>query len=440
MVEYVIKSTISITVLYLLYYILLRNIKAFEFNRFYLLFTFVFSLAIPFVQFSTEINLPITQSIPDYSYTINKITTQTVIVDKQTNTASLNFIDFLTIIYLLVSAILLIRFIFNLYKIIKTIKNSKCVEKTFPIILLSTNNSLPYSFLQYIIVNKSEYDNGNIENDLILHEQTHCKQKHSIDILLIEIIKVVFWFNPIIWILRKEIQVIHEYLADKRVLQTQNLKDYQHILLNLVFRNNSIYLASDFNYSLTKKRLIMMTRNNYLAKSIVRRIAIVPLVLLLAISLTYSQKTIPKDSLGNYENEWWYSILQKHNLELSAFNNFGDIFEMGAENSINDGVSTLSDAVLLIKFDGGYSILKAETMVHDLNKKSIHLKNTNWKKFIDERTNGLPLVDIDSKNIYIKATNKGELKFAYEAPQTGKIIDFDDDAPAPPPPPPTKRN
>ena len=436
MIAYLIESAICLTALYLLYYFLLRNIKTFEFNRFYLLFTIIFSLAIPFVQYTTEIKLPLAQNINDYSYTIKKITTPLTIKQEPTSNVSFNLIDFLTVIYLLVSGILWIRFIFNLYKMISTVKKGKRISKTFPVIVLSSNTSLPYSFLQYIILNKTAYENGTIESELILHEQTHCKQKHTIDILFIELVKIFFWFNPVVWIIRKEIQLNHEYLADKGVLQSQNVKDYQNILLNLVFRNNSTYLASDFNFSLTKKRLIMMKRNNSLAASIVRRIAIVPLVFLLAVSLTYSQKTTAKNSLFNYEDEWWFPILQKHQLELLAFNNFGDIFEMGQQNSINDDVSTLTDAVLLIKFDGGYSILKANKMVHDLKKKSIHLQNANWKKFIDERTNGIPLVNIDSKNIYLETTKNGALKFAYEA-QTGKLVNYDG---TPPPPPAIKRN
>jgi len=260
MVEYVIKSTLCLTVLYSMHYLLLKNLKTFEFNRFYLLFTVVFSLVIPFIQFTTEIQLPVGQNIHDYTYSINNIKAQKSIENGQIYHSSLSLFDFLVFIYLTVSSILLIRFIFNLYRIIKIIKNSKWIVKSFPTIVLSTNKSLPYSFLNYIIVNKEEYERGNIEYELILHEQVHCNQKHSIDILFIEIVKIFFWFYPIFWIIRKEIELNHEYLADKNVLRSQDLNVYQQTLLNLVFRNNSTYLASDFNFSFTKKRLIMMTK------------------------------------------------------------------------------------------------------------------------------------------------------------------------------------
>jgi len=351
--------------------LLLKNIKTFNFNRFYLLFAVIFSFIIPFIQIPTDINVAVNQSIQDYSSSINNINVQGTIEKEQLNNV-FNLQNILFAVYTIISTILLIRFVFNLFKITNTIKNSKIVANTVPHIILSTEKTLPYSFLNYIIVNKTEFENGKIDDSLISHEQAHCKQYHSIDIFFLELLKIIFWFNPVIWIIKKEIQLNHEYLADNKVLKTKNIKDYQNILLNLVFRNNSTYLASNFNYSLTKKRLIMMTKNNSLVKSIVRRIAIVPLVFLLAVTLTFSQKTISSDSLFNFDSEWWYPIIEKHNIEILAFNNFQDVFEMGTSNSIDNRIVTLTDALFIIREKNGYKILKSPLAYHDLDKNIIN--------------------------------------------------------------------
>lgn len=371
MVGYIVKSTISIVILYLFYYFLLRNNKSFEFNRFYLLFVIVLSLTIPFVQISMVINLPVAQNVQDYSSSIYNINVQGVIVNGQ-KASIFSIYNLLVFSYFLVCTILLTRFIFNLGKIIKMINNSSKASNSFPRIVLSKNKTLPYSFFQYIIVNETEYEKGQINNDLIIHEQAHCNQYHSIDILFVEIIKIVFWFNPVIWILKKEIQLNHEYLADSKVLQTQNLKSYQHILLTHVFRNNSTYLASNFNYSLTKKRLIMMTKINSSMKSMVSKVAIIPLVLILAVSLTFSQENLSKESLMNFNKEWWFPIIEKHKIELQAFNNFENVFEMGSSNSIEDRIVTLTDALFIFGGDNDrYVILKSPLAYHDLNKNTI---------------------------------------------------------------------
>ena len=421
MIEYIIKSTISLTVLYSLYYLFLRNLKTFEFNRFYLLLTLIFSLAIPFIQFTTEIKLPVSQNIHDYTFSIHNITTQRAIENEQAHNNTFNLIDFLVIIYFFVSTILLIRFIFNFYKIIKTIKNSICIAKISPIIVLSTNNSLPYSFLNYIIVNEIEYENGNIKSDLILHEQAHCKQKHSIDILLIEIIKIIFWFNPILWILKKEIQLNHEYLADKSVLQLQNLKDYQNTLLNLVFRNNSTYLASDFNFSLTKKRLIMMTKNDSLVKSMARRIVIVPMVLILTVTMTFSQKELVKDSLSILNNEWWNPLLQKHNIKLLAFNNYKTIFEMGQKCEVANNNVNIEDAtvILLDKKANTYSVVKADTVMRDIQDKTIKATNDVTIMCYNYSNDSL-MIRIESSEVTITYDETGRSYKICSAPGTKK--------------------
>lgn len=370
MIDYVIKSTVSITVLYLLYFLLLRNIKTFKFNRFYLLFAIIFSFTLPFIQITTDFNLAVSQNILGYSSSFNSINIQGTIEKEQSNN-TLIFPNILFAVYILISTIILMRFVFNLYKIIKTIKNSKVAADTDPQIILSIVKTLPYSFLNYIIVNKTEFESGKIDDSLIFHEQAHCRQYHSIDIILIELVKIIFWFNPLIWIIKKEIQLNHEYLADEKVLKTQNLKDYQDIILNLVFRNNSTYLASNFNYSLTKKRLIMMTKNNSSMRSMVRKITIVPLVLILTVSLTFSQRNLVKENLINYDKEWWYPILEKHKIEPRAFNNFENIFEMGSSNSIENRIVTLTDALFIIRQTDGYWILKSPSAYHDLDKNTI---------------------------------------------------------------------
>jgi len=417
MTEYIIKSIISVTVLYILYFLLLRNTKSFLFNRFYLLLAIIFSLAIPFFQISVGIDLITNQNIQDYNSSIRDINIQGAVVNGQKENA-FSLINIFIIVYFLISTVLLIRFVFNLLKIIKLINNSNKDLNTFPRIVLSHNKTLPYSFFQYIIVNKREYENGQIDNDLIIHEQAHCNQWHSIDILFIELVKIIFWFNPLIWILKKEIQLNHEYLADDSVLRTQNPKSYQNILLNLVFRNNSTYLASNFNYSLTKKRLIMMTKNNSPIKSMVKKITIVPLVLILAVSLTFSQDNLLKESLKNFDKEWWYPIIEKHKIEPQAFNNFEYVFEMGSSNSIDNGVVTLTDALFIIRQNDGYWILKSPLAYHDLDKNTIRgdegivetfKYNSKDNSPIDKTTYTKFIFELNGDN-KIRLTNAHEIK------------------------------
>jgi hypothetical protein len=212
--------------------------------------------------------------------------------------------DLLAILYLIVSLILLLRFTLNIYNIARLIRTSSVVNIGKSQIVLLEKEALPYSFFKYIFVNRLDYENGKIEKELIIHEQVHCLQYHSVDVLIIEMVKIILWFNPFTWLYRNAIQLNHEFIADHKVLSTTNLSDYQNSLINLVFRNNSTYLASNFNYSLTKKRLIMMNKKAIKDWIVLRKIAIIPLFLILLITLAFTQVKEQKAALNEQKDSF----------------------------------------------------------------------------------------------------------------------------------------
>ena len=104
-------------------------------------------------------------------------------------------------------------------------------------------------------------------------------QRHTFDVLLIEFLKIIFWFNPIFYILKKSIQLNHEFLADTKVITNhKNISEYQYLLLNKTAWNNEYYLASNLNYLLTKKRLLMMTKQSSRTKIVIKKLAVIPVL------------------------------------------------------------------------------------------------------------------------------------------------------------------
>jgi beta-lactamase regulating signal transducer with metallopeptidase domain len=370
MLTFFIKSTVSLVMFYGFYHFFLRNQKILFFNRFYLILSLVFSMIIPLIAIPIKSTYIFNNTLERFNISIEQFVTEDTAA--QITYPLITFQNILTGLFIIVSFILFIRFTLNIIRILGKIIQSKKIHNPKTTIVLIQEKTLPYSFFKYIFVNQSDFENGKIEPALLLHEEAHCEQYHSIDILVSELVKIFLWFNPIIWFFQKEIKLNHEYLADSEVLSKHDLEVYKNTLLNLVFRNNSTYLASNFNYSLTKKRLIMMTKNNSSAQSLLRKIAIVPLVLILTITLSYSQKNIPKESLKNFEKEWWYPILQIHNIKPSAFNNFDRVFETGSNITIENQTVTLTDAIFIVKRGNDrYSIIKSPLAYHDLGKNII---------------------------------------------------------------------
>lgn len=161
------------------------------------------------------------------------------------------------------------RFVFQLVCFWKLIKgNSQIHHPTYTIVLIQ-GDSLPFTFLNYLFVSKSSYENAGIENEIIAHEMAHIRQRHSWDILAVEILRCIFWFNPILLFYKKAIQLNHEFLADEAVNTTyKDITTYQWLLYSKVQNFNPNFpLCSPFNYSVTAKRLKIMGSKTYPIKA-----------------------------------------------------------------------------------------------------------------------------------------------------------------------------
>ena len=271
MTDFLIKSTIPLLVLLTVYHLVLEKEKMHQFNRFYLLFGLVFSLVIPFItiEIIEEITRPIIQNS---AIQINQVSTVFV---EETNYLPI----VLWSIYGLVTTLFIIRFLSNLLKIISKINSSKSVAYKNSKLILLEEKALPHTFLNFIFINETDYNNRKIETELFSHELTHVAQKHTFDVLFIELLKTIFWFNPIFIFYKKAIQLNHEFLADEKVIATyNNVSFYQNLLLSKANSIPTYYLTSNLNYSLTKKRLIMMTKTTSQTKAILKKIAIIPFI------------------------------------------------------------------------------------------------------------------------------------------------------------------
>ncbi|GEL10786.1 Signal transducer regulating beta-lactamase production, contains metallopeptidase domain [Flavobacterium glycines] len=272
MTDFLIKSTLSLAVLLAVYFFILEKEKMHQFNRFYLLFSLLFSFVIPFI------TIEIIQEIPHQETTPSIIPmtggTSMPIIEN-----SINYWVIATWgLYGLITLALLIRFVVNIWKLNARTKSNSIINYKNAKLVLLQEKTLPYTFLNYIFINETDYHNRKIEAELYTHELIHVSQKHTLDILLIETLKVIFWFNPIFILYKKAIQLNHEFLADEKVVKSHNnVLFYQNLLLSKANANPTYYLASNLNYSVTKKRLIMMTKTTSKSISFLKQIALIPL-------------------------------------------------------------------------------------------------------------------------------------------------------------------
>ncbi|MCI9845182.1 energy transducer TonB [Flavobacterium pectinovorum] len=272
MIEYLLKSGLLLLLFYAGYKFWLTNEKIFRFNRAYLLLSLVFSILIPLqiISFQSAASNKIE------SFSLDELVIQKSNENLKTVIDYLNLTNVIFGIYFLVVSILIIRFILNLYAFYRKIQVNETQFINGEKIILIEESTLPYSFWNTIFINRTAFKSNKIPSELIVHEKAHLQQKHTLDILFIEILQIVFWFNPIFVLYKKAIKLNHEFLADKAVnIRYNSVSDYQNLLLEIASDKTSINLASTINYLITKKRFLMMTKKESKIKSSLKAFAAV---------------------------------------------------------------------------------------------------------------------------------------------------------------------
>ncbi len=285
MIDFLIKSTLSLMVFLVFYHLILEREKMHVFNRFYLLFSIVISLAIPFITFEIIKIVPVVES----TEILNTVAVPSVVPENEELKnmmpieENISFTLFTAwAFYGIISCLLLIKFVKNVRKLILKSKSNPIVKYRNANLVLIDEKTVPHTFLNSIFINFDDYNHQNIEDELFAHEFVHVYQKHTLDILFIELLKIIFWFNPIFIFYKKAIQLNHEFLADEEIVKNHdNVAFYQNLLLQKGNNNQTIYLASNLNYLVTKKRLIMMTKSTSQKIAVLKKIAIVPILAIL---------------------------------------------------------------------------------------------------------------------------------------------------------------
>ena len=258
MILYLLQLTFLWSIFSLVYHFILSKKNIYVFNRFYLLLTFVGSLLIPLIPFNLLLKKIDSFQLVS-SNNVNVLSEVVVDISNKTDYYSLGYTDMLWIVYSLGVISFMIYFIIGLIKILK-LKN-KSYKKVIEGIKVCKilQESQAFSFFKTVFLNETIFDNLKDNKVIWIHEKEHVKQFHSLDVLLVEIMKIFFWFHPLTYLYIKNIKMNHEYLADEEVLKkTINVRDYQHKLIDHIEETNMV-LASTFNYRLTQKRIIMMT-------------------------------------------------------------------------------------------------------------------------------------------------------------------------------------
>ncbi|GAA0738896.1 M56 family metallopeptidase [Gaetbulibacter jejuensis] len=305
MFDYILKSSACLLVLLLFYKLILERENMHQLKRFYLLFATVLGFTIPFITITTYVE-------PTYTLgTFQPPLLEPVFYPETTQPTEQNtnfWPILLWSIYGIGVLLFLVKFMVNLTKLIVKIKTNPKLKSKNIINVLINNLEIPHTFLSYIFLNKTKFENNQIPEEVLLHEHTHATQKHSLDILFIELSQIVFWFNPIIYFLKKDVKLNHEYLADQAVLQQgTQINTYQHLLLAFSSTHGGNELTNAINYSSIKKRLTVMKTQTSSTKKWIKTLVVLPLLAILIFGFSKKEEVVkevtPLITENNYENK-----------------------------------------------------------------------------------------------------------------------------------------
>jgi len=291
---YFLQVIIISGLLYSYYHFFLRNNKFHRYNRFYLLGATIVSLILPFLDlnfyFKSEEDIPAIYQVLSVVRVGDNI--------NQTLSPAIAWNLLLNIIYLLITVFFLFRFCFSLFELKRVLDKYPSKKMDNVLFVNTSENGTPFSFFNWLFWNENIPLNTSNGQKILKHELFHIQQKHSWDIIYLELLTIFCWINPFFHIIKKEVKVIHEFLADDFASNQQREEEYAELLLMQVLQTNQ-KLVNPFFHNQIKRRIIMITKSTQPGYTFIRKMMVLPM-LAIVISMIAINCT-SKDAIENEE-------------------------------------------------------------------------------------------------------------------------------------------
>ncbi|MEQ9305783.1 MAG: N-acetylmuramoyl-L-alanine amidase, partial [Marinoscillum sp.] len=241
---------------------LLRNQKTFAFNRYFLLGALLMSVALPFLEIPLAVEA--SSQMMEFSTYQTVIDEVTLKHPDETPVQSINrelpwsWSQLLYGIYIVGVLIMVARFMRSLVFLFQIRHSSECIRESGSAIIINPSIAQPFSFFRWMYFRNHEQ---RLDQDLYNHELAHTSNWHSVDIMLIELIMILLWFHPIIYLYRSSIALNHEYIADSQVVNgSKSTASYFQKMLSIAYQPMQLTLVSNFSFVSLKNRLVMIKK------------------------------------------------------------------------------------------------------------------------------------------------------------------------------------
>ena len=256
MMLYVIKAAITLALLYSCFFLFLSKETFHRFNRCMLVGIMLVSLFMPMFHFTTEHPTTLNEEVYQMQNYIQHDTAPIIVTAQQAQ--GITWIQALTWIYMAGVVLMLILTLVQATSLIRFMSSGvRHTDSQGNTVILHNNDVPPFSIFRYIVMSVKDYESS--RQYILTHEQEHIRLGHTYDLLLLQGMKTLMWFNPFIWFLSRDLKAVHEYEADQAVInQGIDAKSYQQLLVMKVVGNRLQPFTNNLNHGSLKKRIVMM--------------------------------------------------------------------------------------------------------------------------------------------------------------------------------------
>ena len=296
---YILKSAVCLAMFYLFYRLLLSKETFHRFNRMALLGVMLLSCLLPLVKVTVEQASPVNAQVMSMEDLLLMYQWNSEAVVVEEGSRPFHWQEVLVLVYFAGLFFVIVRHLWSLGRMLYLIRHSRCERLDNDIRLVVHRRKLaPFSWMRYIVI--SETDLKESGHHILVHEMAHIHYRHSWDLLLVEACAWLQWFNPAIWLLKQELQNIHEYEADEEVLrQGINAKEYQMLLIKKAVGARLYSIANSFNHSSLKKRITMMIRKKSNPWARVKYLYVLPLATVAVTVFARPEVSQPLEKISN---------------------------------------------------------------------------------------------------------------------------------------------
>ena len=349
---YILKSSLCLALFYLFYRLLLSKETFHRFNRIALLGVMLISCLLPLIRVTVDQATVVNTSVMlvEEDMLMYPWEMQAVVQEE----AAFPWREWLVAVYFLGILFFLLRNFLSLGYVFYLIRHSRCRRMENGICLVVHQAGFaPFSWMKYIVISQTDLDENG--TDILTHEEAHIRNGHSWDLLLVELCVWLQWFNPAAWLLKQELQNVHEYEADEAVLrQGIDAKRYQMLLIKKAVGARLYSIANSFNHSSLKKRITMMIRKKSNPWARVKYLYVLPLAAVTVAAFARPEISEPLDEISSVKVNDLSAITGKNSPEnLSVASNSAADVTLKMKVTDQSGSPIVGASVLIVNSTSG---------------------------------------------------------------------------------------